>query len=406
MTLGEEAIPAPVAEPPSAEAVSPRGLVGARAGVTAIFFANGFAIGAWAVAIPQIKALFGLTDASLSLVLLAAGLGGLSAMPIAGVLPPRLGGTGRTLRVSGPLVALLLAAVPFMRSLSDGPGLVALTAFVFGVVNILMDVPMNAHASVVEARWGRPIMSSFHAAWSGGGLVGSALGGLLLAHGLGVTAQLGIEAAIVLIVSFAATFWIGVGDTHAGGKIFALPERRLVALGVIALLAVFAEGSVTDWSALYLASEVGMSPGAAAAGFSAYAFMMFFGRILGDRIIERLGRKRVIALGAGLIFLGTMLTIGLRTPAGGVAGFCLIGLGVANMVPAVFSASAAAARSPSIGIAMTASMAYAALLAGPPIFGMVASVASLRASYGLLLVAAAVIAALALAQPDSTRSDR
>jgi len=404
MTLGEEAIPAPIHAAPLEPQPGP-GLLGPRIGITAIFFANGFAIGAWAVAIPGIKTLFGLSDARLSLVLLAAGVGGLAAMPIAGVLPPRLGGTGRTLRISGPLCGLLLASLPLLHGLSGGIALLAFAAFVFGVVNILMDVPMNAHASIIETRWGRAIMSSFHAAWSGGGLAGSALGGLLLAHELGVKAQLGIEAAIVVLIAFGATFWIGVGDTHAGGKVFALPERRLVALGLIALLAVFAEGSVTDWSALYLKREVGMSPGAAAAGFSAYAFMMFLGRLVGDSVIQTLGRKRVIAIGAGVIFVGAATAIGFPTPTAGIAGFCLIGLGVANIVPAVFSASAAAARSPSLGIAMTASMAYAALLAGPPLFGMVASLASLRASFALLLAAAVIIAALALAQRDSTHSE-
>ena len=105
------------------------GLVRARGGVTAIFFANGLCIGAWAVAIPEIKALFGLTDARLSIVLLAAGVGGLSAMPVAGVLPSKIGGTGRALRISGPLMALLLAALPQTHLLSPGIGLLAACAF-------------------------------------------------------------------------------------------------------------------------------------------------------------------------------------------------------------------------------------------------------------------------------------
>jgi MFS family permease len=402
MTLGEETTMAPaIAEAQAADTLN---VVSARIGVTAIFFANGLAIGAWAVAIPEIKALFGLTDGGLSMILLAAGVGGLAAMPIAGVLPPRLGGTGRTLRISGPLVAILLAALPLLHAVSEAMAALLAIAFLFGVVNILMDVPMNAHASVIEARWGRAIMSSFHAAWSGGGLVGSMVGGLLLAHGAGVTVQLGIEAAIVLTVGFAATFWIGVGDTHAGGHALAWPERRLVALGLIALLAVFSEGSVTDWSALYLKAETGLSPGAAAAGFSAYALMMFLGRLGGDAAVRGVGRKRVIVIGSGLLFVGAAIAVVIPTAAAGIAGFCLIGLGVSNIVPAAFSESAAAASSPSLGIAMTASMAYTALLAGPPLFGMVASFASLRASYGLLLFAAVIIVALTLAQPNSTRS--
>ena len=177
-----------------------------------------------------------------------------------------------------------------------------------------------------------------------------------------------------------------------------LPEGKLIALGIIALLAVFSEASVTDWSALYLSRELGWTPAAAAGGFSAYAGMMFAARALGDGVVRRLGRSETILIGAAMIFGGAVLAVAPGAPWPAVIGFCLVGLGVANMVPAAFSASAAAAPTPSIGVAMTATVAYAAYLLGPPLIGFVASVASLRAAFALLLVAASAIAALALAQ--------
>jgi MFS family permease len=372
--------------------------VRARTGVTAIFFANGLCIGAWAVAIPEVKALFGLSDASLSIVLLAAGVGGLTAMPVAGVLPSKIGGTGRTLRITGPLNALLLAAVPQTHLLSPGIGFLAACAFLFGFVNILVDVPMNAHASVIETRWGSAIMSSFHAAWSAGGLVGSAFGGLLIAHGAGLALQLGIEAGIALAIVVAASLTIGVGDTRAATRIFALPERKLLALSLIAFLAVLVEGAVTDWSALYMSSEVGAPSGAAAIGFSSYAFMMIAGRLLGDSVVRAIGRTRTILYGAALLFVGIALATGPISEPTAVIGFALVGLGVANMVPAAFSASAAAASSPSLGIATSATMAYASLLIGPPLFGAIATVSSLRLAFAILLLAAAGIAALTSTQ--------
>ncbi len=286
------------------------GLVLARAGVTAIFFANGLVIGAWAVAIPEIKALFGLSDARLSMVLLAAGMGGLAAMPVAGVAPSKIGGTGRALQISGPLTALLLAALPQTHLLAPGIGLLAICAFLFGFANVLMDVPMNAHASVIETRWGRAIMSSFHAAWSAGGLIGSAFGGFLIARGAGPSLQLGIEAGIALVIVVAASVTIGVGDTQAPSRIFALPERKLLALALIAFLAVLVEGAITDWSALYLKSEVGATGGAAAIGFSAYALMMVTARLLGDSVVRAIGRTRTILFGAALMFAGVALATG------------------------------------------------------------------------------------------------
>jgi len=388
----EASAPAPAAP------ASRRDRLAARAGVTAIFFANGLSIGAWAVAIPLVKTLYGLSDGELSVALLAAGVGSLSAMPIAGLLPPKLGGTGATLLLTGPISALLLAALPLMASLPFAYGGLIGVGFLFGVFNILVDVPMNAHASVIERQWDRPIMSSFHAAWSGGGLVGSAIGGALIARGATAAGELSVEAAIGLVIMAVAPRLIGVGDTHASDKAFVLPEGKLIALGLIAMLAVFSEASVTDWGALYLNRELGWTPGAAAYGYSAYAGRMFFARAFGDGVVRRLGRTETILAGAALILLGTGLAVGFASPWPAVIGFCLIGLGVANMIPAAFSASAAAAPTPSIGVAMTATVAYASYLLGPPLIGFVASASSLRAAFAMLIVAALAIAALASRQ--------
>ena len=372
--------------------------VRARVGVTALFFANGLAIGAWAVAIPQIKALFSLSAGGLSLILFMIGAGAIAAMPVAGLLPPRMGGTGRTLRVSGPVSAVILAALPAMRAAPSPALALALCAFLFGFANILVDVPMNAHASVVERAWGRAIMSSFHAAWSAGGLIGGAIGGLLIAAGASPLVQLGVEGALCFLIAVVGSLRIGDGDRHAHRAAFALPHGRLIALAMIALLAVFAEMSVTDWSALYLRSELGSSAVVASAGYSAYAFMMFLGRALGDAFVRRHGSVVVIVAGAAIVVAGAGLAVAVATPAAAILGFCMIGLGVANMVPAVFSASARAAPTPSMGVAMSASMAYAAGLISPPLFGAVASISSLRAAFGMVIAAALVIISLAARQ--------
>lgn len=201
-----------------------------------------------------------------------------------------------------------------------------------------------------------------------------------------------------LAIALPASFQIGAGDARPAGKVFALPERRLVALGAIAFLSVFVEGAVNDWSTLYLSADVGMTHAAAASGFSGYALMMFLCRAFGDGVVHRLGRTRVIAAGALAVFAGVGLVVATASPAVAVAGFCAVGLGLANMVPAVFSASAAAAASPSLGIAMAATLAYSSYLIGPPIIGAVASVSSLRAAFAMLLPASLAIVALAYGQ--------
>jgi MFS family permease len=133
-------------------------------------------------------------------------------------------------------------------------------------------------------------------------------------------------------------------------------------------------------------------------GFSGYALMMIAGRLLGDSVVRAIGRTRVILYGAAVLFVGIALATGPISEPGAVVGVALVGLGVANMVPAAFSASAAAASSPSLGVATAATMAYASLLVGPPLFGAIATVSSLRLAFAILLLAAIGIAALTATQ--------
>ncbi len=141
--------------------------------------------------------------------------------------------------------------------------------------------------------------------------------------------QLGVEALATLAIALTASFQIGAGDAHPAGTFFALPERRLVSLGAIAFLSVFAEASVNDWSALYLSAGVGMTPGAAAGGFSGYALMMFLGRAFGDGVVHRLGRTRVVALGALAVFAGIGLAV--ATPS----SLCLSQPAMSRQAPSV-----------------------------------------------------------------------
>jgi MFS family permease len=364
----------------------------ARIGVSAIFFGNGFAIGAWAVAIPQIKALFGLSDGSLSLVLLLAAFGAMASMPFAGILTPRFGGTGKTLRVTTPMFAALFALIPLSHFIAPIFAVVAVAAFAFGMFNSLMDIPMNAHATVVEKAWGAPIMSSFHAAWSAGGLAGSAIGGWLIHQGADVFWQIGIEAAIVLALAMPWTFLIGIGDKAASGQALAWPDGRLLAFGAIAALAMMTEGSVTDWSAIYLKEHLNVAADVATIGFVGYASMMLAMRVFGDYVVRTLGRMRTLQAGAAIVALGVLLVVLTTNPWSVIVGFWLIGAGVANMVPTVFSASADVGVNASLGIAMTATVGYAGFLAGPPIIGGIAQVTSLRMAFLAVLAAAVAVA--------------
>ena len=128
---------------------------------------------------------------------------------------------------------------------------------------------MNAHAVAVEKGQGRPIMSSFHAAFSLGGLAGAAVGGAVAAWGVGVAPHLAGVSALSLAAFALAYLRMLPADEdrgESGEPAFARPTRALAGLGVISFCVLLGEGAMADWSAVYLKGTLGTGPGFAAAG--------------------------------------------------------------------------------------------------------------------------------------------
>ncbi|RFB80112.1 MFS transporter [Methylovirgula sp. 4M-Z18] len=368
-------------------------LLYARLGTAGLFFANGFGMGSWATAIPQLKRHLALTDTELSFALLAMSIGAVAAMPFSTLFINRLNGSGRALRYSSVFFALLITLPGFM------PDLVSLAVLVvfLGLFVSLMDVPMNAHAAQVETRWGAAIMSSFHACWSLGGLAGATIGGMLTNLGVQLPWTLLIAGLIVLGVVAASLPPIGPGEKDQQERHFAWPERPLIGLCVVALFTMLVEGAMADWSGVYLMSIIAASPGAAASGFAVYSGAMVVGRLSGDYVVRSLGRARAIQFGAIMAAAGILAALSADGLPLALAGFCLVGLGLANMIPAVFSMSATLGSTPALGISMAATIGYAGFLVGPPIIGGIAGYGGLRVAFVPLLLAMLSIGMIALA---------
>jgi len=362
----------------------------ARWSTFAVFVANGFGFGAWATAIPTLKAMLSLSAAELSWALLAMSIGGVIAMQPASRIIEKIGGTGRATALTGILFAAALA-LPLLS-----PNLVTLIAVcaLFGAAICLMDVSMNAHATRVEADWGSAINSSFHAGFSLGGLGGTGFGAMLLALHLPGRLLLVPAAAVVLATVLAVSPHLGPGDTEKRpqGPIFRLPERRIALLAVVLTLCFLCEGAMADWSGIYL-TGLGETPSRAAAGYAAFSATMVAGRLFGDLSVRRFGRPFVIGAGCMLAAAGLILATALPWFAAVVGGFALVGAGLSNVVPCVFSTAAARASSPAAGIAEVSTAGFGGFLTGPPLIGAVAAGWGMRAGIGVI-AAAATLAAL------------
>lgn len=367
----------------------PASIPRARWAVAAVFLANGAAIGSWAPHIPLLKERLGLSPGLLGLALLAMAAGALIAMPLAGIVIARRG-SAPVASVAGLLFCALLP----LPVLAPGLTSLSLALVLFGAANGAMDVAMNAHGVAVERRLGRPVMSSFHAMYSLGGLVGAAAGGALLIVMPAAIHAMATAVLLVAVMVLAGRHLLpGAADTGLSGSTFALPGRGTLALGLLAFLAYMSEGAILDWSAVYIRESLNAGTTLAAAGFAAFSATMALGRFFGDGLRARFGSSGLARASALLAAGGLGLGLVMTDPLAVVAGFACAGLGLSNIVPILFGAAGRArGQTPATAIAAVATLGYTGLLAGPALIGFVAEWTTLGLALGLLVLACAIIA--------------
>ncbi|AWH20592.1 MFS transporter [Stenotrophomonas sp. ZAC14D2_NAIMI4_6] len=333
----------------------------------AAFFIPGFATAIWATLVPFAKARSGVDDATLGLILLGLGAGSLLAMPLAGVLAARLG--CRTVMIATS--ALICLSLPWL-AVASSPWALGAILFVFGAGVGAMDCTMNVQAVVVERESGRAMMSGFHAFYSIGGFVGAA-STLLLGAWLPLLPAVLVGCAVMVLIALPALRrWRSERVAHEG-PFLAWPRGIVLFISVLAFVAFLAEGTMLDWSALLLTDVRGVAPTLAGLGYAAFALSMTVARLFGDRVVDHLGRHRAIVLG-GLLGAAGVLVLTLVTPwQASLVGYVMLGLGCANVVPALFSLAGNQTRMPE-GVAITAvtTLGYAGVLAGPVLIGFAA----------------------------------
>ena len=376
----------------------------ARWAVAAMFLANGFVMGAWAPQIPLLMPRHDVTESVLGLLILVLGLGAVAAMLFAGKLIQRFGGRA-------VLSVFSLALVPVLPMVVFSPNLWVLAAFmaVFGAMVGCMDVAMNAQAVEVERKLHRAIMSSSHGFWSLGGFFGGSAGAWMIARWGSETQSLVTAGLVAGIILAAMPFLmpsapaVAAPGAAAPGPVRLFPrDFQLWLLGFLALFSMVPEGAVLDWAAIYLQKELGSDVFVSGLGFAFFAGAMAVMRFLGDSVRNRLGAVRTLRLSG---FLGAAgLMGGALAPVDwlAIASFALAGLGVANMVPILFSAAGNHPRLPSASaISVVTMVGYCGILVAPSTIGVVAEIAGFRPTYAGLSVLLVIVALLATRAADA-----
>jgi predicted MFS family arabinose efflux permease len=368
-----------------------------RWAIAAIFLVNGFLVGSWAPQIPVFLTRLDISEFTLGLMILLFGAGAVSAMIWAGHLVPKHGSklVIASFGISSCFGLLIVALAPNVWT-------AAIAMYVFGGMIGATDVSMNANAVTVEKKLGRAIMSSSHGFWSLGGFAGGSLGGIAIQNFGHVAHEALVSLAAVAVVAASLRHLLADLPVAQEHKKFTLPRAPTVyIIGIMALLTMNSEGAVLDWGALYLNQELGSDLATAGFAFGAFAGAMALMRFLGDGMRNRLGSVAIFRI-SSLVSAAGMLVAGLAPwPWLAIAAFAVSGLGIANMVPILFSAAGnQPGINPGAGVSVVTTMGYSGLLAAPSLIGFVGE----RTGFSPVYIAIALLLALVFLASNLARA--
>lgn len=354
----------------------------ARIATALVFAIHAAVFASWTPHIPEVKERLGLNEGTLGLALLGAPVGSVVAMLVVGSLVARFGSRRVVLATF-----LGYAAVSPALGAAWSPAALFAALALWGGFQGALDVAMNSQGIAIEQRYGRPILSSFHAWWSFGAFVGVGLGALAIVAGLRLDVQMIIATVVLVLVSWPLVRLMLDDDHSVDEHKLALPwrDRRVLLLAGVMFGGLLCEGAVGDWAALYLRDSIGVAPQRAGLGYSVFAVTMFLGRVMGDRWVARFGAVKVVAVLAavGAVGFGSALLVSQFWFA--LVGFAAMGLGIACVVPVVFSSAAAQSDSHAgQAIAGVATAGWAGFLLGPPLIGLLAHSTSLSTALAVL----------------------
>lgn len=354
----------------------------ARVMVAIFFFVSGFGFYTWASRIPTIQQELHLNEAQLGAVLFALPVGLMVTLPATGVLLSRFD-SRKIMMIGAVFFNLMLCAIGFATRSWQ----LALALICFGSARNLMNISANAQSIAVQALYKRPIIARFHGVWSLAGFGAAALGSLMVSFAVAPAWHfLGVGLVLTVCCWYAYPGALPQPPAPRERRPwFALPGKTLTKYGLISFASMACEGTMIDWSGIYLQKAVHTSREVATLGFTIYMIAMTLGRLTGDRFVNRYGLRSMLTYSGGLIAIGLLFAVFLPYASTCIVGFILTGFGVSCVIPMVFGmAGRSEGMSSGSAIAAVSTVGYFGFLIVPPLVGSVAQVAGLRSAYAMM----------------------
>lgn len=363
-----------------------------RPSISIYFYILGFIFSSWASRIPQVKDKFHLNEAELGGVLFMLPLGALAALPFSGWLVHRL--SSRIMSIASALIYTILL---YSIAIADTVFALSFILFGFGMIGNFGNISMNSQGISIQHRINKPILSSLHAMWSIGAFSAAAISGWTMKMGYSTAVHFTIVSMIAVVIIIAGSFFLipdeSVDDTSA--KVFVLPNKKLILLGVICFCVAMSEGAMADWSSLYYRQVIHELNSISTTGYTAFAMCMAAGRLMGDKLVQSFKHSTVLKMNGMLIVLGMLLSLSFSFPSTVMMGFALVGFGVSSVIPIVYMLAAKTKdMAPSVALAAVSSVGFTGFLVGPPAIGFIAHEIGLRSALVVVVMLGIMITLL------------
>lgn len=353
---------------------------------TSLFFVGmGFCFSTWASRIPDIKSTLHLSEGLLGSLLFIMPLGQLAAMPFSGRAVTKF--SSRTISIISLIIygisLILLGLATTSYQLAGG-------LFLFGFVSNYCNIAINTQGVYTQQSFEKPIIGSFHGSWSIAGFFGALIGFLMLSFELSAFQHFIIAFFLVLLIVVSNYKYLLKGQTKQekvteSYSFWKNPDLNLVWLGIICFCGMASEGIMFDWSGVYF-KEIVKAPGALVVlGYTLFMISMASGRFLSDILVAKFGAKKVLITSGLVISAGLYLAVLLPYLISCSIAFILVGLGVSNVIPIIFTIAGNNKKVPT-GIALTivTSISFLGFLIGPSVIGFIAELTNLRYSFALI----------------------
>ena len=354
------------------------------------FFISGFGYAAWASRIPTIRTSFHLSDSMLGTLLFAMPIGLICTLPITNYLLGR--NSSKKIMLTG---SVFFNGVLCLTGFVSEVWQLFIILFCFGSSRNLLNISMNTQAVSVQKLYiNKSIITAFHGIWSIAGFSGAALGYILVSSGVGIQWHFPLVGlTMIALTLYQYQYTIDAPpDSQKHKTLFALPDKSILNYAIIVFICMACENTMYDWSGVYFQKTMKASQSMATGAFAVYMIMMTIGRFAGDRIVNRIGVKKMLLYSAALLATGFVLVVLLPYKLTGILGFIMIGLGISCISPLVFGlAGRSAVNSSATSLASISSISYLGFLAVPPLIGFISEATSIRVSFGIIAALAGIM---------------